>query len=289
MDYANANPFNFGLEGDVVFNFNNGTLSSCSISPPSQDRLIFLHPQDQYNSTLGVVQRYQAWTNDSQVQEMANLLQNVGSEKNVTQVSGNLKLQISVTRYTQYDFYNTFNGADYTGLSIFRGSSNLDFSDNRVYERIGDTSINISKEQAISIAKNYLKTYIVNATFANGSSTSVSDLNVTGVKGAILQTTVRGNSTLYPEWNVQLNVSNMPARGLQGVGVWIWANDGQVIGAYQYTNDDFSSLIDALFFFPMYSSLLLPLIFAGIFAVSLIIVLVFVFGKSNRNTNGKKP
>ena len=100
MDYANANPFNFGLEGDIVFNFHNGTLSSCSISPPSQDNLIFLHPQDQYNSTLGIVQRYHAWTNDSQVQEMANLLQKVGSEKNVTQVSGNLKLQISVTRYT---------------------------------------------------------------------------------------------------------------------------------------------------------------------------------------------
>ena len=174
-------------------------------------------------------------------------------------------------------------------MSIFRGSSNLDFSDSRVYEKIGDTNINISKEQAIQIAENYLKTYIVNATFANGTTISVTDLNVTGVNGAILQTTVRGNSTLYPEWNVQLNVSNMPARGLQGVGVWIWANDGQVIGAYQYTNVDFTSLINALFFFPMYSSLLMCSLFAGIFVVGLIIVLVFVFRKSNHNTDEKKP
>ena len=94
--------------------------------------------------------------------------------------------------------------------------------------------------------------------------------------------------TLYPEWNIQLNVSNVPARGLQGIGVWIWASDGTVIGTYQYTNADFTSLFNALFFFPLYSSLLFGLIFAVIFAVALIVVLIFVFRKSNHNADEKK-
>lgn len=95
IELANVGLFDFGLKGNVGFKFYNGTLGSCMITPPGGGSLIFLHPKlDQFNSTLGIVQRYQAWTKDSQVQEMANLLQNVGSEKNVTKISGNLKLQI---------------------------------------------------------------------------------------------------------------------------------------------------------------------------------------------------
>ncbi len=289
LDLANMSPFDFGGSGNAIFSFYDGVLGSCSLSS-GYGGLLYLHPElDYFNATLGMVERYQMWTNDSQVQEMADLLKQAGSERNATEVSGNLTLRLSVQRYTQYAFYNTFNGADYTGLTIFRGGPDLDFSDSRVYEKIGDTNINVSKEQAIRIAEDYLKTYTANATFANGTTISVTDLNVTGVNGAILQTTLKDNSTLYPEWNIQLNVSNMPARGLQGIGVWIWANDGTVIGAYQYTNADFTSLFNALFFFPLYSSLLFGLIFAVIFAVALIVVLIFVFRKSNHNADEKKP
>lgn len=266
--------------GNAIFTFYDGVLGSCSLSS-GYGGLLYLHPElDPFNATLGMVQRYQAWTTDSQVQEMANLLQRVGSERNATEVSGNLTLRLLVYRYTQYEFYNTFNGADYTGLSIFRGGPDLDFRDSRVFQKIGDTSINISKEQAIRIAEDYLKTYTVNATFANGTTITVTDLNVTGVYSAIIQTSVRENSTLYPEWNIQLNISNMPAPGLQGIGVWIWANDGTVRSAYQFSNVNIGPLLSSLFFFPLYSSLLMGLVFFVFCAVTIIIVLVFVLKKS---------
>jgi hypothetical protein len=64
------------------FQFYNGVLGSCSLNP-GYDDWVYLHPeQDRFTATLGIVERYQTWTNDSQVQEMANLLRNVGSEKN---------------------------------------------------------------------------------------------------------------------------------------------------------------------------------------------------------------
>jgi hypothetical protein len=282
LDSANSNPFEFTLGGDIVFNFYNGALGSCMISPPGLGGLIFLHPEvDQFNSTLGIVQRYQAWTNDSQVQEMANLLQKVGLEKNATEISGNLTLRILVTRYTHYDFYNTFNGADYTGLSIFRSSTNLDLTDSRVFEKIGDTNINISKEQAINIAENTVKNYSFNATLGNQTKISVSNLNVTGVYRATLQTAIRQNSTLYPYWDIQLTVNNIPTgTALQGIGVNIWANDGTVSSVYHWVDADIGPLLSSLFFFPMYSSLLMGMVFFIFCAVAIVIVLVFVLKKN---------
>ena len=155
LNSASTGIFNFGGSGNGIFTFYDGVLGSCSLSS-GYGGLLYLHPElDSFNATLGMVERYQTWTNDSQVQEMANLLKQVGSERNATEASGNLTLRLSVQRYTEYAFYNTFNGADYTGLKIFLGGVDLDFSDSRVYQKIGDTTINVSKEQAIRIAMLY--------------------------------------------------------------------------------------------------------------------------------------
>lgn len=267
---------------DAVFSFYDGVLGSCSLYP-GNGGLLYLHPeQDHFNATLGIVERYQTWTNDSQVHEMANLLRNVGSEKNATEVSGNLTLRLSVLHYTQYAFYNTFNGTDYTGLTIFRGTTDLDFADSRVYEKIGNTSVNISKEQAINIASNYVKNYSYNATLGNRTTITVSNLNVTGVYAARLQTAVKENSTLFPYWEVMLNVSNMPAPGLQGLEVKIWANDGTVASVIGFSTANIAPLIDMLLFYPLYSSLLMGLIFVILCAVAIVVVLLLVLGRSNK-------
>ena len=172
-------------------------------------------------------------------------------------------------------------------MSILRSSGDLNLVDTRVYEKIGNTRINISKEQAINIAENYLKTYVITHTFGNGTTVLLSNWNITGVNGAVLQTAVKANSTRYPQWNIQFNISNMPTRGLQGFGVWVWANDGKVKGAYQYTNADFSQLFDSLFMFPLYSSLFAGLALAASFAVVFVVVLIVVLRKSNHRAYEK--
>jgi hypothetical protein len=287
---SSANAGFFADYGDVVFEFYDGVLGHCGLSP-GYGGLLFQHPElDSYNATLGIVERYQRWKNDSQVQQMADLLRQVGSDKNATEVSGNLTLRLSVLRYTNYAFYNTFNGADYTGLTIFRGTSYFDFSDSRVYEKIGDININISKEQAINIAESTVKNYSYTATLGNQTKIFVSNLNVTGVYRATLQTAIRQNSTLYPYWDIQLIVSNIPTgHGLQGIGVKIWANDGNISSIYHWIDADFTPIINSLFFYPLYSSLLFGSIFAVVFAIALVIVLIFVFRKSNQSADEKKP
>ncbi len=55
---------------------------------------------------------------------MVTLLQKVGSEKNGTQVSGDLALHILVKdTFTEYSFYDYFNGVDYAGIRISFGNS----------------------------------------------------------------------------------------------------------------------------------------------------------------------
>ncbi len=282
MDLADSYLFPT-LDGNAIFNFYNGTLGHCSLNSGDGGLQYLPSKQDNFNRTLGIVERYQALTKDPQVQQMANMLEIVGSERNTTEVSGNLTLRISsYPNHSQFSFYITINGAEYTGLTIFLSSIDLDFADSRVYQKIGDTSISVSKEQAINIAENYIKTYSYYTTLGNGTQVKVSNLNVTGVYAVTLQTIVKEKSTLYPYWNIMLNISNMPASGLQGLGVQIWANNGAVSYVYPYVKQNINPFIDAFPFYPLYSAILTGLSFLIAVAVVIIVVVLLVLRSSHK-------
>jgi hypothetical protein len=219
---------------------------------------------------------------------MVTLLEKVGSEKNATEASGNLTLRISCYDIlTSYSFRITFSGAEYTGLTISYGNhiENFTFDDNRQVQKIGDTSVNISKEQAIRIAKEYLKTYSMNITLANQTTIKVTNLTVTSVYQTVLQTSDRyGDKTLYPNWNIQLDIGNLPSPGPRGVGVWVWANDGRVQGAYRYTYPiDLDPFMNTLFLSFLMGALT-PFI-TLICIATVVIVVVVLFLKEKRNNN----
>jgi hypothetical protein len=224
---------------------------------------------------------------------MEDLMTNVGSEKNVLEVCGNESLEITVLSdgFGEYTFSNYLNGVEYTGVSVSMGnssSSDVFFTDSRVFENIGNTTITVTRQQAINTAEEYVKNYSLQHTFGNGTSIAVSDLNVTGISSADLQTNPSypsmesiENSTLFPYWDVRVNVSNMPAKGLQGVGVVISANDGTVTSSYQFSNMDIGPLL-SLLPFTVTSSLLYTLAFVIAISIAVAVVLVAVL------RNGKK-
>jgi len=287
LDSASSSIFSSLYRAIAIFNFYNGTLGSCDLSPGSAG-LLYVHPTSNgFNFTLGIVERYQAWADDSQAQEMVNLLRDVGSQRNATENSGNLSLKISVGYpLTEYKFSNTLNGVDYTGLTLYfgNGSGDLFFENTRASLTIGDTSINVSKEQALSIGENYVKNYSYNATLGNMTKITVSNLNVTGVYSVYLDSAVRNDSTLYPYWTVMFNVSNLPSPGLQGIIVKIWADDGSLSSIQPFSTINIAPLLDTLLFFPMYSSIITGLELSGIFSAAVVIVLVLVLRRSNKNS-----
>jgi hypothetical protein len=170
-----------GFLSDVRLMFFEGKLGSCTLNPPFGSLLYSQSSTDQINATLRILENYQRWLNDSQVQEMINLLGKVSSVKNTTDFSGNLTFKIVAysPSYVVYKFTNTFHDVAYTGLSITFGSSIFFFDDSRAYKTIGDTNIYVSKDEAISIAEDYVRKYSSTQTFMNATKVTL-QLNVSG-------------------------------------------------------------------------------------------------------------
>jgi hypothetical protein len=163
---------------------------------------------------------------------MAALLRQVGCELNVFQVSGNISLKTQGhSNSAEYCFSNYFNGVEYSGISITQSSTGaIFFTDNRASETIGDTTINISEDQASNIAQNYIATHPFRGNI--GDSKEITNLNITGVKAVVLRSSQRGNHTLYPYYDVQLTVENPPSYAIGNSGVNVGAKDGEVWSSY---------------------------------------------------------
>jgi hypothetical protein len=277
-------------QGNVVFSFYNGTLGSCNISPGLAG-MVYLAPfSGRFNATLGILKRYETWANDSQIIRMVELLKKVGSEKIGLQVDGNLSLRISLYQSGLgiYQFSNYLNGVEYTYVSIGmdnQTTGDVFFTDSRVFQKIGNTQINVSTEQAIAIAQDSVKHYSYNHTFGNGSSIIVKDLNVSGVYAVDIASALKENMTLYPLYDVRLNVTGLPSHGLSSIGVKIWANDGTIQMVYHYIypgSANFTDLMTDVFFFPLYWSAILQLfIYIGIL-IAVVAVVLIVLKKNNK-------
>lgn len=265
--------------------FFEGKIGTCTLNPPFGNLLYTQSNTDQINATLHILESYQHWLNDSQVQEMTNLLDKVSSIRNTTDFSGNLTFKIVVYNpsYVIYKFTNTVYDVAYTGLTITFGGNIFHFDDSRAYKTIGDTNIYVPKQEAINIAEDYVKKYSSTQTLMNGTKLTLSNLNVSGVGPVILSTRVSSpndnqteieNEPLSPYWYIQINVNNV--HNLKGVAVSISATDGKVSSS--------NLVVNPYFYFgdppvvpPFFPNLIyLFIAFFVIFAVAIIVVIGIV-------------
>lgn len=286
LDYNSTNPhlnilyleytvepktFSFWQSYRMNFQFNNDTLIGFSVQPGGVNNLAYTRSHtDRFSEVLGILERYQAWSNDSQVGDFVNLMHQVGSEKSLLQVSCNISLKIQqYSDHAEYRFSNYINGVEYTGITLGEGNQtgSVGFSDNRASARIGNTTIGISQDQAIAIAQNYVNANPVRGTVPNNNN-AITNLNLTGIKGVHLKSEQKGNNTLYPYYDVEFNIQQ-PSSGQQGYGVNIGANDGEIWGTYRYssTTDSASTII------PAFSLLALLAIVAAAVAVVVIVLI----------------
>jgi len=256
----------------IDFVFHNDSLTSF-IAKPSSNYLVYTGSRlDRFNEVLGILTRYYAWTNDSQVNDMAALMGQVGSEYSLLQVNGNLSLRIQMySDIAEYRFSNYFNGVEYNGVRISKSESgDVYFSDNRASQKIGNTTIGITEEQARKIAEEYVAVNPFRGTTQN--SHEVTNLNTSGVKAVYLKSTEKLNNTLYPYYEVQFNVEADSV--LDGYGVNVGANDGEVWSAYSYSSSTGTNSISQM---PFFFFTVLPV------AVVAVVVVVIVLLLSRRN------
>lgn len=220
--------------------FNNGSLTACSISVITGS-LLYAQPSDNtFDTTKGILERYQTYTGSSGLKQMIDLLKTVNANNNETKTLGDMKLEVINDAYhTSYDWKYTFNGVDYNAVSIIYQDSGVFFSDYLSLYKIGNTDVNISKEQAIDIAMKYIETYsytgVVNSE-GKEISVEISGFNITKeLTKTNLATNFREPLTFYPCWNIELYLDQKQPyanytypSGVYALQVGIWADSGEV-------------------------------------------------------------
>ncbi len=166
--------------------------------------------------------------------KMIAMLENVDPTKNTTITSGDLKLTIT-HKYApetifgdsiDFRWVQTINGCDYLLIdTVFRDGAFSGFIDHRARYSIGDTTVNISKEQAIAIAMEYIKNY----SYQMAGDYWISGFNITEEKTvANLIPTVKEDNVLYPHWSVTLYLNQTYPGSVTSLLLGIWADSGEV-------------------------------------------------------------
>jgi hypothetical protein len=218
---------------DVICTIQDNVLSYCHVyvlkGPVIGDRPY----SNVTDAAASFLQKYQSYSAMDSTKMIATL-SNVDPTKNATITSGTLKLTVthqdlSGTWFGDtigFRWVQTFNGCDY--LLVDMGFSDGVFSgisDRRAIYSIGDTSVNISKEQAIKIAMEAIKNY----SYPMSDDWIVTGFNVTEDQiVANLQPQTREGNVLYPVWSVTLPLNGTWPGSVRELLVEIWAGSGEV-------------------------------------------------------------
>jgi hypothetical protein len=220
-----------GSKIDVMYVLVNNTFSYFHLDVSEGSPIFAEHPSTNLiERTDAFLENYQSYLGNSEFQQYRDMLSTVSEVKDTAITVGNVRFEIKqFSLGTRFRWVNTFNGADYTsfGISYRANSTDFAFGDDR-YRRIGSTALNISKEQAISIAKER----------AQNISWTVNDVEVGNVTilddhmGVALLTAPKEPLLLYPYWQVSLTFDKIYPGSVYGVTYSIWADTGEVFYGY---------------------------------------------------------
>jgi hypothetical protein len=216
---------------EVKFTLWDEKLVNCYIYEKSQGPAFFQDASANLNdAAVGILQRYQELTGDTQIPQMRNLLRDIDTFSNVTIQSDDLRLQVVVMADTTYlTWENVLNGDDYSRLKIvFKNGQFFRFCDDRFFYKLGSSEVSISKEEAINIAlkrvDNFSYTYQNQRIFI--TSANISEKLTTAAPGFLNKT---NPMVVYPVWVVDLGLDALYPGDIAFIKVMIWADSGEVV------------------------------------------------------------
>jgi hypothetical protein len=216
---------------DVVFRFRNNKLSRYQLSS-FEGSPIYSQPQPStiVEAAKNLLQRFRTYEDSAYLQEMSNMLAAVNESENTEIVTGKMKLRISISgAIGEVQWLYTENGVDFQtkalGL-VFENRVLKELTDGWFLFTIGSTSVEISNDEAIRIARDHMKTYqwVVDGTEV--SNFKVLDEPVLSV----LYPHVREENSLalVPYWYVTLYLDKVYPGEVDRIAVGLWADTGQV-------------------------------------------------------------
>jgi DNA-binding transcriptional ArsR family regulator len=215
---------------DVTLRFRNSHLSRYQLSV-DEGSPIYVQPQptDALAATRGILERYKSYAGDSYLEEMSNLLSSVNATNNNQTTSNHTKLIISTSGdNVEVLLVYTENGVDFSPKSLSLSFENhvlKEIIDGWFLFSIGSTQVNISSEEAITIARDYVKNFTWTANGVEVSNFTVLEEPVS----VLFHPTTRGeNLALIPYWYVTLYLDKTYPDGVNQIGVGVWADTGEV-------------------------------------------------------------
>ena len=193
-------------------------------------------PGNVLDAAKNLLQRYQAFSGASYLQAMLDLLNTVDKASELTKTVGNVTLEIKTFDHIQFSWFYTFEGGIVTktkrvavGLTQDGGFSVLADTWNKY--SIGNTSVKLTREEAITIALKRVESYSYKVGYADGTigevNTQVSNIDLNSTK-AELYMYKKESSTLYPAWRIQFDFNTWGPANTYGILVQIDAATGEV-------------------------------------------------------------
>jgi DNA-binding transcriptional ArsR family regulator len=218
---------------DLVLRFRNNHFSLYQLSLiegilPFAPVYVQSQPTDILEATRGLIERYKSIASDPYLEEMSKLLA-TANETNNEQILGNIKLKTTVYGdNAEVLLMYTANGFDYAAKSLrllFQKHFLQEISDDWFLYTVSDAQINISREQAIQIARNAAKNFEWNA-----DGVTVSNFNVLAepVSAVFFPHPRTEPLTLVPYWFITLYLDKEYPGGVNSITVGVWADTGEV-------------------------------------------------------------
>jgi len=240
---------NSGLQ--ISFTFEHGAMSACNLYVLSGQVITNSQSNNLRQTATDILKRYQTQTHiDSS--NLITMLNNADITKNSTTITENTKFTIKNMYYgptyvTSFIWTNVINGADYTSIDLdFYDDGSFSLLDNRLVYTIGDTSINVSLEQAVDIAIENLGSY--SYAMPDGSIVKDFEVNRDAIMVELVVAALDSAYELRPYYDIRMYLDEVYPGNVLGITAFVRADTGEVIaysnmatgGTYNTDNINYS-------------------------------------------------
>ena len=222
-----------GSQSDLVaeFRFRENHFSRYSLNL-GEDSLIYAKPQpgDILQVARNTLINYKAYSGDSYLDDMSNLIEQVSQVENTTITAGTLKLRITLIDGTaDFQWMYSTQGIDFSAKGVRMTFTNRVLTtmvDGYFLFAIGNTNLAITQDRAIQIAKDYAKTltWTIDGRQVTGFTTVDTPVSVE------LLPHPRPNSVaLVPYWYVTLRLDQTYSGSINQIAIGVFADNGEVV------------------------------------------------------------
>lgn len=218
---------------DIYLRFRNNHFSRYELTPiETAPILIQNQPSSILENAKATLERYRAYSNDSYLNEMSNLITKVNVTGNTELTQGNLKLKITDdgAGNGEAHWVYTESGIEYPSKAV-----DMIF-ENRVLKQMtdgyflftvsGNINLAISQDEAVTIASNYAKSlsWVINGEQIKGFNVLDEPVSVQMAPHPRI-----GTNNLIPYWYVVMKLDRTYSDGTNTFTAGIWGDTGEVV------------------------------------------------------------